>query len=197
MSRPRSPSPVRLPDVRPDEVADEIVGLVVDHLGSAVLRLDPTVVLQIPEDAGALGLRATARALAAYAQRGLPCWDWQDHGDAADALLEVVTALYGHADARWERGLGGILDVLDDVEPDRPLDVVLLAALARISIDRRHGVAQSALAALAGVSPRTIRHDLAEGRLYPEEDGRRGSPVDWRSAERWLRERGVPGYAPR
>lgn len=191
------PPTLTLADVDPEEVAAEVVRLVVDHLHQSAMRLDPTIVLPIPaqlDEVGGLGLRATARALAVYAQRGLPVWDWTDHGMAADGLLDVLATLYSRpADGDLSHTA---IDVVDEVDPDDAVSLVLVAAAARIRIDRGEAVAARELGALAGLGAAGVRYHVREGELVASGSGRRGDPlrVEAVDAARWLAARGVAGF---
>jgi len=187
---------VRLANIDPAEVAEEVVRLVADHLASTAIRLDPT--LSMPalhgEGLGGMGLRATVRALATYAQRGLPVWDWTDHGMAADGLLDVIAALYSRpADGGLSRTA---IDVLDDVDPVDAIGLVLVAAAARVQLDRKHALSARELGALAGIGSAAIRKLTRAGELPAEGAGVRGEPlrVPADAAVRWLAARGVSGF---
>lgn len=180
---------MKLADIDPQAVANTIVRTVVEHLFSTAMRLDPTLILPIRDDAGVFGLRSTAHALALYAQRGIPVWDWTDHGMAADGLLEVVAALYSRAaDGDLERTA---IDVIDDVDPDDAVGLVLVAAAARVRLDREEGLTARELGALSGMTAFGVRHLTRSGELPT--DGERPARVPAEAARRWLASRGVPG----
>lgn len=196
---------MRLADINPPTVAASVVRTVLEHLHTTVMRLDHTIQIGsvLGPDVGALGLRATTEALAHYAQRGLPVWDWTHHGHAADALLDVIAALYSRAaDGDLDRTA---IDVLDDVDPDDAIGLVLVAAAARVKLDRENALSARELAALAGLSASQVRHLIRTGELVPEggpREGRGRGPaggqrVPAEEARRWLRARGVPGIEER
>jgi len=145
----------------------------------------------LPDDSDDLAtlstLGAEAQALVAYAQRGLPVWDWTDHGCAADACLSVMAALYSSAGGD---DIGGDLD--DDVAPTDAIGVVLVAARARIRIDQRTPVSLRELAVLAGLSPRQVQQLAARGEITTRETPA-GAVVESGEAYRWLSGRGVAG----
>lgn len=180
---------MKLSEVEPVSFSDEVLRLVVDHLHSAAMRLDPTLTLPIPEHAGGMGLRPTAHALAAYARDGLPVWDWEDHGMAAQGLLDVLGALYGSA-------LGDLshtaIDVVDDVDPGDAVGLVLVAAAARVRLSQGSPVTARELAALTGMTARRVRQLMAAGELAATDE--RPARVDADDASRWLAARGVPGF---
>lgn len=184
---------MRLADVDPRAVAAAAVRTVLDHLHRQAMRLDPTWILAVPEHAGALGLRPTVEALALYAQRGLPVWDWTDHGMAADGLLDVVAALYATA-ADDLRGVETPLDVADDLDPgDDALALVVVAAGARVRLDRHEPLSARELAVLGGITAHGVRDLMRRGELpATAERPARVHPMD---ARRWLAARGVPGIA--
>lgn len=181
---------MKLTEIEPATVAADVVRTVLGHLHSQAMRLDPTLDLgHLGPDVGALGLRATAEALAHYAQRGLPVWDWTDHGMAADGLLDVIAALYSRAaDGDLDRTA---IDVLDDVDPDDAIGLVLVAAAARVQLDREVGLTARELAALSGLTAFGVRHLTRSGEL-PTDSGR-PARVAAEDAQRWLASRGVPG----
>lgn len=175
MARPSSA--LRLRDVDPDAFAAEVVRLVRDHLASSLMRLSFDG-WRLPDDD--FLLRTEARMLALYAQQGL-IGDWTDHGCAADALVSVCAALYSCA---GRPDIGGPDDV--DVDPTDAIGIVLLAAQARIRIDRRHPVPVRELACVAGVDPNHVRLLGRTGEIAIV-DGAVAAKV----ARRWLGARGV------
>lgn len=186
------PAPI-LADVDPEEVSAAAVQAVVDHLHQTAMRLDPSLVMSIPEGTGGLGLRPTARALALYAQRGLPVWDWTDSGMAADGLLEVLAALYSRAAGD---GLDvTAIDVVDDVDPSDALGLVLVGAAARIRLDQGAPVTARELGVLAGLGAAGVRVYMRSGELPTTDE--RPARVPAEAATRWLAARGVPGKAGR
>ena len=176
--RPSKTPPLR--DIDPAAVADEVVRLVTEHATRLLLAIDPSATWSIPHGTG---LRHEAHLLALYAQRGL-VGDWTDHGCAADALIAVCSALYSQAGRPGH--VGGPDDV--DVDPTDKIGVVILAAQARIRIDRRQAVPVRELAALAGVDKRHVDHLGRQGEIAIEDGA-----VKAREARRFLRARGVEG----
>lgn len=184
MAPPRS-SP-RLQDLDPETVARDVCRLVSDHLASLTMRVAPSCDPRLPtEDDYALGLGSTVQHLTRYAQIGL-CGDWTDHGCAADACLDVFSALYTCAGST-EIG-GGPIDVAEEVEDNDAIGVVLLAAHARILLDQRQALSPRLLAPLSGVTPHQIRHLIRGGELPAD-----GVMVSAKDARRWLKARGVEG----
>lgn len=140
----------------------------------------------LPEDdvATTSTLGAEVQALVTYAQRGLPVWDWTDHGCAADACLSVMAALYSSAGGD---DIGGDLDEAD-VEPRDAMGVVLVAARARIRLAQRTPLDARELAALSGLTAQAARHLMRAGELPAVE-----RTVAAKDARRWLSGRGVIG----
>lgn len=172
-----------------DDIAAEVERRVVDHLHR--LALDAGAEVHAEATLGTL--RAEARALTLYAQRGLPVWDWTDSGMAADGLLSVLSALYSRAaDADIEHTA---IDVVDDLDPSDEIALVLVAAAARIRIDRGEPVTARELGALAGIGAYAVRHHLRSGELRATDE--RPARVPAEDARRWLAARGVPGFGPR
>lgn len=142
----------------------------------------------LPDDADDLAtlstLGAEVQALVVYAQRGLPVWDWTDHGCASDACLSVMAALYGSA------GGDDAASDLDDAarEPRDAIGVVLIAARARIRLDQGTPLDSRDLATLASLAPAQVRHLMRAGEIPHAE--RLVAPDD---AARWLSGRGVLG----
>jgi len=173
-------------------------------MAPALARVDPdtavragaptAVALKAVDDAKALAddddlatlstLGAEVQALVTYAQRGLPVWDWTDHGCAADACLSVMAALYSSAGGD---DIGGDLDEAD-VEPRDAIGVVLVAARARIRLAQRTPLDARELAALSGLTAQAVRHLMRAGELPAVE-----RTVAAKDARRWLSGRGVIG----
>ncbi len=160
--------------------ADPLRALSPDALGRAVA----VAVAECARTLGDEGARAevAARALCRYAQtgaRGL------DEGGDRTGPWPVSLDL-----AAWL----AVAEALGVAMPDgAPL--ALAAARARLAVDGGHAVTLEGLGALAGVSLRTVRADLASGRLVATESSRgREREVTAMQARRWLAARGVPGY---
>lgn len=191
---PRPTDAPRLHALDPDAVAREVD----DRLEAFFGRLAPALTLGFDLRAGRLaggqsGLAATAHALTVYAQRGLPVWDWETHGEAEDACHGIVTHLWGRpADAgRGETSDVGPLDEALSSDLDDPLALVLVAAWARVSLARGEGLTARQLAALGGMAPRAVLNLAAAGELRLE--GARPAAAPPREARRWLEARGVKG----
>lgn len=91
----------------------------------------------------------------------------------------------------WESCCGPEWLSLDkDVDSTSDLGAVILAALARDSIESRKPVTAVRLAALAGKHPRHINLLCREGRLATNKAGL----ISAASARSWLAELGVPGF---
>lgn len=180
MARPTSAP--RLRTLVPQDVAAEVVQLVTDHATTLLLAVDPSATWSLPS---ATALRWTTQLLVGYAQRGLPATDWPHHGAAADALLDVCSALYSCAGRPGDFDLGSIDD---EVDPSEPIGIVLLASSARIRIDKRERVPVRELAAVAGVDPDHVRLLARKGELEVVEGEARA-----KEARQWLSGRGVEG----
>ena len=198
MTPPRRSNVPLLRDLDPRTVAREVCDAILDHIGQLGLALSPGVEVHVlgrraqaralPDDADDLAalstLGAETQALVMYAQRGLPVWDWTDHGCASDACLSVMAALYGSA------GGDDAASDLDDAarEPRDAIGVVLIAARARIRLDQGTPLDSRDLATLASLTPAQVRHLMRAGEIPHAE--RLVAPDD---AARWLSGRGVLG----
>jgi hypothetical protein len=189
----------RLPAITPDALLTEALTAVAEHLSRVALHLSPHPVLFLPtaEQLRETDLALTLRALLRYAQTGEDA-ETDDASVAAeyaaDRVLTVTTALSGCA---WDR----VVDVAEDTEPDdreawgpvarstEPATVtglVLLAAWARVQLARETPLSVREVAALAGVSIKTVRHAIDERELR-----QRAAGVAADEAKRWLGARGV------
>ena len=171
-----------------------------DHLSSLILALDPTAHFSLPPDA--IGLGYTIRDLVSYARTGR-AGDWDDSGSAMDALNSVsclYDATYGDPvmPADWS----------GEVEHDGArgeLAEVAGAVLARVQLEQRRPVPRAWLAALAGVSIKSIVKALSQGELRSAKGsgraargdggGRKSLDVDVESARAWLVAREVEGVS--
>ena len=179
----RTSSAPRLATLDPREVGDGVARRALDHAAHVLLTIDPRATWQA--DPPYL-LAHTARLLTAYAQRGLAATDWQDHGCASDAVLDVCSALYTRAGD--ELGAGALDTTAED--PEDPIAIVLLAAHARIRIDQRQAVPVRELAALASVSADYVRQLGKAGEIALS--GRGGTLTATAAvARRWLISRGM------
>jgi hypothetical protein len=186
MARPTNA--VRLRDLTPQSVGDDVYRLVQDHVTSLLLALDPSAVWKTSPETSTL--RWDTQLLVGYAQKGLPATDWPDHGCALDALQSVCAALYSQA---GDPGTFGVGALETEADPDSAIGVVLLAAHARQRISPRYArepVPVRELAALAGVDPGHVRLLARQGELAVEDGHVR--PAE---ARRWLSGRGVEGFA--
>lgn len=179
----------RLKNLDPERIADDVVRMVQDHVASLILAIDMGA--SVPRYEGPPSLRWTVVLLTGYAQRGLAATDWQDSGCAADAMLDVCSALYSQA-GRPSFGAGAIDEELD---ADDEIGTVLLAAQARIRIDQGDDVPVRELAALASLSVSQVRElgRVEELAVKPGAGGRNQAYVLARTARRWLGARGIEG----
>lgn len=107
--------------------------------------------------------------------------------DAARAILEIAELFHAPT---------GALEELDEAtlhEHDDPIDLVLIAALARVQIARGEPVSLRAIAALAGVLPRRMQAVATAGEI-PTIGASKYRRVIGKDAGRWLGERGIPGF---
>lgn len=83
--------------------------------------------------------------------------------------------------------------IVDGGEPERLVDVVLLAAETRAAIHAGERVTHRGLAALGSVSPAHVSRAVAGGELgiASKHDGRAGPTITAHAAARWLRARGL------
>lgn len=177
---------IRLTSLVPSEVAEQVVGLVLDHASSILLAVDHSATWSAQ---GHGGLRWTVQLLTAYAQTGLTATDWPSDASAHDAMLDVCEALYSTA-GEPDFG-GGDLDRLhDEADPATPIGIVLLAAHCRMTLasSPRKAVTVRELAALAGITREAVHRQDA---LHVE-----GGWVPGADARRWLAARGVAGVKP-
>lgn len=185
---PRDPVP-SLRDLDPRAVALDACTALVGRLAKMAFMLHPRALdLPRPEelvDGSDLGL--TVQTLTAFAQRGCPVGDWVDSEDGADALLTVVSALYGGA-LDHESATPGILR---EGEPTTPLETVLLAAWTRVQLGRGEPVEPRQIALLTGETTRTVQFRIADGTLPAS--GGKPARVPAEAAVGYLRDRGVKG----
>lgn len=197
MAPPRQSTVPLLRDIDPKATAIEVVTDVMTHISHVAFSLSPGVDCHLvtrdhdgkrhspnPADVAASStLGSEVQALVLYAQRGLPVWDWTDHGCASDACLSVMSALYACAGDSTIGG--GDLDD-DELEPRDAIGTVLIAARARIRLDQGTPVDARELAVLAGLSTTQVRSLMRSGEIPHVE--RTAAPED---ARRWLASRGV------
>lgn len=130
--------------------------------------------------------------LCEYAQRGPSTDPEWTHNDAIGALETVCTALYSRAvDRKIESHASLALDALPEGALEDPIAVVLIAAHGRYKIHAGDSVSAAELAALAGLSPRMVRHLASKGEI--EATGERVWRVRPKDARRWLAARGIEG----
>lgn len=183
----------RLADLDPAAVGREATDLVLERLGALALVLSPGVSVHVGQPQGDTDLSLTVAALCAWAQRGA-LGDWQDHEDAADALLSAATSLFSSPARSWSVD---DLDGLDEIERGESVSAVRLAlacALTRLRVCRGDVVTVDELARLASVS-RARLHQLADaGEISAQRGGpREPTRVVAVEARRWLTARGVAG----
>lgn len=183
---------MRLRDLDPHKVGEEVVRLVHDHMIRLAMLLDPTS--PIPAASEVSSLRCTAQLLVGYAQVGLRATDWPHHGCARDAVQEVCEALYTMAGRPGTFGVGPLEpeEIARDAEPDDAIAIALLAAWARVQLDNREPVSVRALSTLAGLAPKHLYAIARKGELAID-----GGAIEASEALRWLSARGVEGVTSR
>lgn len=174
---------IKLAELDPVAVAEEVTGWVTGHIFNLAFQIDPSLPLRWPTPLSNTGLGLAVRELTAYAQHGPPHCD--DAGGPAEYLQTVIEALHtsSHPDgyARAETTAQG------RGEPEHAIDVVIRAALARETIERGVGKVPLAwLGAIAGLPVATMYVYVSRGELKAN-DG----DVTCREARRWLSGRGV------
>lgn len=169
----------RLDQIDPAAVGAEVTRLVLEHLQTAAFHVGAEVHVTGPSSVG-----YSAALLADWAKRGTNGEEW-DAGMAWDAVQHVCEVLYSQAGVPGTFD-GGAIQSSIDAEPSDPIDVVLLAAWARVLIAQRQPVPVRALAALGSCSEKRLRNlgsageiEIARGDVKPAE------------AKRWLGARGV------
>jgi hypothetical protein len=178
----------RLAALSPDALAAEADQRILRHLGKLHIPLSPGIFFDVRHH-GQSGIALTIAALTEYAQRGLPVWDWETHGEARDAIQETLGVLYGSPG--HPVGVGPLDGELEDADLDDPLDLVLVAAWARVTLADGDGLTARQLGALAGLDANVVRRFAREGELVLE--GERPAKTTAEEARRWLRARGVRG----
>lgn len=179
--------PISIRDLDPAAVALAACSALVEHLGRVGFVLNPHAVL-LPSavelvNGSQLGL--TVQSLTEFAQRGTPVGDWVSPEDGADALLEVVSTLYGGALDHHDAHPG----ILSEGEPETALEAVLLAAWTRVQLGRGESVEARQIATLASQPVRTVQHHIKVGEL-PASEGR-PARVSAENAAAYLSARGV------
>lgn len=184
----------RLADLAPAVVGAAATELVLARMRRLALPLSPGVMLHVGPAQGDTDLGLTVASLCAWAQTGA-LGDWEDHEDAADALLGATEALYRAplADG-WSAAVAAA--EAEDGPDDDPVAVTLAAAWSRLRIARGEAVTLAELARLASVTPGLVKQSVAEGRLRVASTGSGPKPsrVDPAEARRWLAARGLRGW---
>lgn len=171
---------MKLSDLTPEAVADEVVSWALSHLRTQLFRLGAVDVTLT--DANCLDLRLSVRVLTHYAKTG----EIPEDAPIAEYLQTVGEALWtaAHPDVfsmwvpfPWGDGAG---------EPTTAIDVVLCAVQCREQLAAESDVSVRELAALAGVSEKRLRNLAAAGEISMSE-----GHATAREAQRWLSGRGI------
>lgn len=189
-----------LPDLDPDALGADAAARVLRRLSRLVAPLSP-LALHTRGEAAESGLAWTVAQLTRWAQSGA-LGDWEDHRDAADALLTVGEALWSRPvdeeDASHGWSVADLRAALaGDDEPSDPLRLAVGAAVARWLVCEGEPVTTGELAALAGISGDGVRQAIKREQLAAttERDGRTSrSLIAAEEARRWLAARGAPGW---
>lgn len=183
--RGKKPKYTLLSEITAEQFAGELEDAVRRQIARLAFSLQPkTIFREITEPGSFSQIGVTAADLWRYAQTG-DTSDWGDDSGALDAIQSIAEAVYSPA-----IGTFGVGELLDDSDPTTVVGVVLRAAHARYRIESGHAVTCAHLAAAASLALRTVRADATAGRLVVS--GR--DQVSAEEAQRWLAERGVPGY---
>lgn len=191
----------RLSQLDPRAVAEEVAGLVANHVAALLFTLDPGAQWTCPAGAGS-SLGFTTALLTDWAQRGTNGEEWTT-GMALDGMQAVCEALYSQAGVPGTFGVGELDrpepdtddDPMADADPESTIGVVLLAANGRCSIAQGEPVTAAELGALADMTAVSVRALARAGELAIDLDTR-PAVVAAKDARRWLAARGVPGFAP-
>ncbi len=200
----------RLAALTPDQIADDVDARMDAALSKAIQRATLDASLEIVAHAGGAprpvhvaSLRRTRRSdlaltaadLCLYAQHGLcNALDWEDDSCAEDAATELVARLWARpVDALTGASshVGPLDEALDGADLDDPLDLVLVAAWARVELSKGGPLTARQLGALAGLEHRHVR-DLARSGELPL-TGTRPATCPAEDARRWLGARGWSG----
>lgn len=165
---------IRLSTIDPAALAEEVH----ETLAARVRRLAFALGYDLHEGgAGVSEARHAVRLLAHYARTGEPP---EGRPELVPEYLQTMVDLDAVPPAA---------ELAGERDPEDPLHVVVLAALARDALTRGRGtVPDGWLAALAGLSSAQVRRLAATGELRRGADG-----ISIADARRWLRARGVAG----
>lgn len=181
----------RIATLSPAVVAAEVDKRLLDHLNNLSFIGGFGITVRV-DVRGPSDLACTAQALCEYAQRGLPVWDWETHEEAADACQSLVSRFWSPpAEAgSGTFGLGPLGDGYEEADMSDPIELVLVAAWARVELSRDEPVTARQLAALAGLDPQAVRLMAREGEIKLHGKPAVAAPSE---ARRWLAARGVRG----
>lgn len=186
--------PTKLSACSPRAIGARATAAVLQRLSRLVVPLSPGITLRIPAAQGDTDLALTVASLAAWAQSGA-LGDWQDHEDAADALLTATEVLYRAplGDA-WDAAVAEA--AADDGPADSdPVALVLAAAWSRLRVCRGHAVTGAELARLASVAHSRVRQLVGAGEIRAAAGtSQQPSRVEAAEARRWLGSRGLAGW---
>lgn len=189
----RTTTKPRLARLVPADIAADVEERIDRYLGRLAVPLSPGLMLHTRRH-GDTGIALTASALCEYAQRGLPVYDWETHGEAEDACAEMVGVLWGRiADAGHGGDVGPLAadEAAEEADLDDPLALVLVAAWARVTLAKGDPLTVRQLAALAGLDPAVVRRMADAGEVALTGQRPRAAEAD--EARRWLSGRGIKG----
>lgn len=192
---PRPTTKPRISALDPTAMRRDIEERIDRYLGRLAAPLSPGITFERHGDSG---VALTVEALAEYAQRGLPVSDWETHGEARDAIQEVLETLYS-SPVQASASSGGVGPLgedeagaqLGEADLDDPLSLVLVAAWARVQLADGEGLTARQLGALAGLDPKAVQLLAREGELTLV--GIRPAQASAEEARRWLGSRGIRG----
>lgn len=169
---------IKLSTLTPEAVADEVIGWVSSHVMSLCFVAGITDTIGVPGGS----LAHEVRELTRYALTG------ELDGSPTGRIQTVAEALYGaaHPDV-YPRVEGDWAE--DAKDPERAIDAVIRAALARQTIADGEPVPVRWLCVLAEVPVAYCRVLLSREGLASK-----GGTVTARRAREWLGARGVAGY---
>lgn len=170
--RGRPTSRLRLRDLDPEALAREVTDAVLAHVLRLVDLTEPGrgSVPRLDRD-----LSRSVRCLAAYARDGTPLD--APVGEYLVSMIPLYTSPMGESE---------IADLSSEVDPETPLGLVLVAAIARdrIATGVEMVIHARELAVLAGLDVEHVRRLCRSGEIEQDAAG----------ARRWLAARGVPGF---
>lgn len=174
---------LRLADLEPEQVAEEVARQVIDHVWSTVLmQLSPSAEIRGIGEPRATQIYSAVRDLAHYAIHGKqPPDDVHEHFISVLPLFSTIVGT--------EASMDGLSE---EVDPETALGLVIRAAVARQRIADNSELSSADIAALASLSATQVRLLMRSGEI-PAREG----AVAAKAAQRFLAARKVPGFETR